>query len=144
MVGWHHSLKGHELEQTPGDSGGQGSLACCSPWGCKESDMTQRLNNNNTKHKTLPKVSKWKRKTLNLSLSPKLMKGETQRFPLGDTQCCLETSGRAGGRFRHPSSAWGSEMQFHTPWCPGWPHTEPDRTQMSTELSKRSCSTGGD
>ena len=35
----------HEFEQTPGDSGGQGSLACCSSWGCKESDRAQRLNN---------------------------------------------------------------------------------------------------
>ena len=34
MVGWHHQLKGHESEQTLGDSEGQGSLACCRPWGC--------------------------------------------------------------------------------------------------------------
>ena len=40
MAGWHHRLNGHESEQTPGDSEGQGSLACCSPWCCKESDMT--------------------------------------------------------------------------------------------------------
>ena len=40
MVGWHHQLNEHEFEQTPGDSEGQGSLACCSPWGHKESDMT--------------------------------------------------------------------------------------------------------
>ena len=40
MVGWHHQLNGHEFEQTPGDSEGQGYLACCSPWGCKELDMT--------------------------------------------------------------------------------------------------------
>ena len=33
MVGWHHRLNGHEFEQTPGDGEGQGSLACCSPWG---------------------------------------------------------------------------------------------------------------
>ena len=38
---------GHEFEQTPGDSEGQGRLACCSPWGHRESDMTERLNNNN-------------------------------------------------------------------------------------------------
>ena len=38
MVRWHHRLDGHELEQTPGDSKGQGSLACCRPRGCKESD----------------------------------------------------------------------------------------------------------
>ena len=40
MVGWHHRLNGHEYKQTPGDSEGQGSLMCCSPWGCKEPDMT--------------------------------------------------------------------------------------------------------
>ena len=44
MVGWHHQLNRHEFEQTPGNSEGQGSLACCSPWGCKESDTTERLN----------------------------------------------------------------------------------------------------
>ena len=45
MVGWHHRLDGHEFEQTPGDSGGQGSLACCSPWGRKELDTTEQPNN---------------------------------------------------------------------------------------------------
>ena len=44
MVGWHHRLNGHEFEKTPGDGEGQRSLACCSPWGHKESDMTERLN----------------------------------------------------------------------------------------------------
>ena len=39
---------GHEIEQTPGDSEGQGSLACCSPWGCKEVDMTEQLSNDNS------------------------------------------------------------------------------------------------
>ena len=43
MVGWHHRLNGHEFEQALGVGGGQGSLACCSPWGCKESDMPERL-----------------------------------------------------------------------------------------------------
>ena len=41
MVEWHHQLNGHELEHTPVDGEGQGSLACCSPWGCKELDMTE-------------------------------------------------------------------------------------------------------
>ena len=44
MVGWHHRLNGHEFEQTPGDSEGQGSLVYCRPWGRKESDMTEQLN----------------------------------------------------------------------------------------------------
>ena len=47
IVGWHHQkLNGYEFEQAPGNGEGQGSLACCSPWGRKESDMTQQLNNN--------------------------------------------------------------------------------------------------
>ena len=44
LVGWHHRLNGHEFKQVPGVGDRQGSLACCSPWGCKESDMTEWLN----------------------------------------------------------------------------------------------------
>ena len=44
MVGWHHRLNGHEFEQVPGVSDGQGSLACCSPSGCRESDTAEQLN----------------------------------------------------------------------------------------------------
>ena len=54
MVGWHHWLKGHEFEQAPRDGDGQGGLACCSPWGCKELDMTDQLNN-----KMLLKYKHW-------------------------------------------------------------------------------------
>ena len=45
MVGWYHQINEHEFEQTLGDSEGQGSLACCSPWDHKESDTMERLNN---------------------------------------------------------------------------------------------------
>ena len=58
MVGWHHQLHGYELEQIPGDGEGQGSLKCCSPWGCKESDTTEQLNINNKG------CSNWKREDL--------------------------------------------------------------------------------
>ena len=44
MVGWHPRLDGHEFEQALGIGDGQGSLACCSPWGLKESDTTDQLN----------------------------------------------------------------------------------------------------
>ena len=44
MVGWHHPVDGYEFEQAPGVGDGQGSLACCSPWCCKELDMTEGLN----------------------------------------------------------------------------------------------------
>ena len=47
LVGWHHQLNEHKFEGTLGDSEGQGSLAPCSPQGCKELNMTQRLNHNN-------------------------------------------------------------------------------------------------
>ena len=46
MVGWHHQFDGHEFEQAQGDSEGQGSLAGFSPWGGKESDMTEQLKTN--------------------------------------------------------------------------------------------------
>ena len=46
MVGWHHRPDGHEFEQAPGVGDGQGSLACYSPWGHREPDMTEQLNNN--------------------------------------------------------------------------------------------------
>ena len=47
MVGWHHLLNGHEFEQAPADSEGQGTLACCSPWGCKH-DWTTAISCSNT------------------------------------------------------------------------------------------------
>ena len=48
MVGWHHQLNGHEFEQVLGDGEGQRSLEYLSPWGLKELDMTEQLNNNNS------------------------------------------------------------------------------------------------
>ena len=49
MAGWHDRLNGHEFEQGLGDGEGQGSLACCNPWGHKELDMIERLNNDQKK-----------------------------------------------------------------------------------------------
>ena len=46
-VGWQHQFNGHELGQTLGDGKGQGSLVCCSPWGCEESDLTWQLKQKN-------------------------------------------------------------------------------------------------
>ena len=46
MVGWHHRLDGRELGPNLGDGEEQGSLGCCRPWGCEESDATWQLNNN--------------------------------------------------------------------------------------------------
>ena len=49
-VGWHHQPNAHESEQALGDSEGQSSLECCSPWGHKESDTTEPLNNDNNQY----------------------------------------------------------------------------------------------
>ena len=50
LVGWHHRLDGREFEQAPRVGDGQGVLVCCSPWGHKESDTTEQLNNNDRGH----------------------------------------------------------------------------------------------
>ena len=58
MVGWHHRLKGHGFEWTPGVADGQGGLACCSPWGHKESVMTELLNWTEASSRSIRKKTK--------------------------------------------------------------------------------------
>ena len=67
MVGWHHRPNGHEFEQTPEDSKGQGSLACCSSWGCKESDMTEQLSNNSSLNSTSASIRNFIKPSWNYS-----------------------------------------------------------------------------
>ena len=71
MVGWHHGLNGHEFEKALGESGGQGSLACCSPVGHKELDVTEQLNNNNIREEPKELLFMWI-KSINISLYLKL------------------------------------------------------------------------
>ena len=59
VVEWHHQLNGHEFEQALGDGEGYGSLAYCSPWGCKDLDTTERLNNNKENKKENLDSNKW-------------------------------------------------------------------------------------
>ena len=51
IIGWHHQLDGHEFEQVLGESEGQGSIECCSPWGHKALDTTWQLNNSTAQQK---------------------------------------------------------------------------------------------
>ena len=51
MAEWHHQIKGHEVEQIPGDGEEEGSLVCCNPWVLKESDMTEQSNNKKSSEK---------------------------------------------------------------------------------------------
>ena len=57
MVGWHHWFTGHEFEQTPGGGEGWRNLACCSPWGLKESDTTEWLDNNKIRKHALSYIA---------------------------------------------------------------------------------------
>ena len=59
MVEWYHWLDGHEFEQAPRVDDRQGSLACCSPWGCKELDMTEWLNWTDAAHKHIDPIPVW-------------------------------------------------------------------------------------
>ena len=58
MVGWSRRFDGREFVQVPGVGGGQGSLTCCSPWGCKESDTPEQLNSTEFCPSSLVKVKK--------------------------------------------------------------------------------------
>jgi len=77
MVRCHHRLNGHEFEQAPGNGTGQGSLACCSPGGCKELDMTEQLNKRYADDTTLMAESEEELKSLLMR-----MKEETEKTGL--------------------------------------------------------------
>ena len=87
MVGWHHWLNGHEFEQTPRDSDRQGSLVCCSPWGCRVKSWT-RLSGWTTTMKTpflvTPSVTIQRK-----FLCPPQLRGNSQNFE-EDTSSCQE------------------------------------------------------
>ena len=68
MVGWHHWLNGHEFELAPEVGDGQGSLVCCSPWGCKESDTAEQLNWTELQERKIPALE-WFYKFLSLGKS---------------------------------------------------------------------------
>ena len=70
MVGWRHQLNGHEFEQALGVGDGQGGLACCSPWGRKESDITHLINNKSPTEGSLLGAPPLPIKNKNLYLGP--------------------------------------------------------------------------
>ena len=113
----HHQCKGDEFEQTPGDSEEWGSLVCYSPWGRKESDMIQQLNNNSLKSGDCPKFLNFKRLTLGqhcCQLFPSLLPSNTrERSDSGSSLSCLLS--------RTISGAWETNVRVFTgkswhPW----------------------------
>ena len=79
-AGGHHRLNGHEFEQAPGVGNGEGSLACCSPWGCKESDTTEWLNWTERSRKVFWEPDAW-----DFSLRPVWHRGEIVGNRVGGT-----------------------------------------------------------
>ena len=97
MVGWHHLLHGHESDLTLGESEGQGSLVCCHPWGRKELDTTERLNNNNLSSSSwyfvmaiqVRKVGKARYKWLLLEIKMGIKGSYSQSY--GFSSSCVQT-----------------------------------------------------
>ena len=108
MVGWHHCLNGHGTEQTPGDSEEPGSLGCCSPWGHKELDTTEQLNNSNAASTHPPPQD-------HFFPRPSLLIQEAEVPPVGLHQCVLGLSKGAMQKCRLFSKE--SEGQERCPLC---------------------------
>ena len=81
MVGWHHRLNGHGFGWTPGVGDGQGGLACCGSWGCKESDMTEHLHFHFSLFTFMHWIRKWQP-------TPVFLPGESQGWA-SLVGCCL-------------------------------------------------------
>ena len=101
MVGWHHRLNGHEFEQAPGDGEGQGNLACCSPWGHRESDTTEWLHNNNdnqqeNESRGHPQMTVALSLTFFASYDPDLMQNSSLSFFLFFGHACWDLSSPTG------------------------------------------------
>ena len=74
MVGWYHRLNVHEFEPALGDGEGQERLACCNPWGCKESDRTERLSNSREGKECRDKGGQSRNNSVAIKQSPNLTK----------------------------------------------------------------------
>ena len=98
MVGWHHQLDEHEFEQAPGVGDGQGDLVCCSPWGRKESDTTDLLNELTDNIKRDRPYNRDVKKTALLKpLYPRI-------FPLRGSKLCLQTAKKYFSKMFQPES----------------------------------------
>ena len=107
MVRWHHQLSGHKFEQAPGVGDGQGRLACCSPWGCKELDMTQWLN--------------WTEQNVQHCV------------PSGEGGMYKVLQEHRGGSWLHPDWRWG-QSRLQSKWC--WNGALTNECQVAEVLEK--------
>ena len=146
MVGWHHQLSGHEFEQTLGDSGGQGILACCSPWGRKESDTTEQLNKGRVDSQRAISGQIRKKESLSPDCPPQslvLAMGAQCEFH----SCSHGKRQVEGAVGRNPSSQWwegsfgihsalGCWNLLLTRHCPGCQLSQDEKSWMSVLTDK--------
>ena len=147
MVGWHHRLNGHEFEQTPGDGEGQGSLACCGPWGLKQSDTTEPRNNN--KSNKLMSHSLLNSHAYSPVESTRFRGEGFTRLPPG-----LMTLSSPGGRLSFQPTVYKSEVpppllsfgsilrKLSLAWCsvPWAPHPVPHKPGSPPSVARVPCS----
>ena len=112
MVGWHHWLDGHEFEQTVGDSEGQGSLACCSPWGRKALDMTEQPNNFRSWAKLFPLPGR--ASSLSLPLKTSLIPKVTSQRLIPSVP--FQSTGSKQNPFRHLQFVSQSDAITYLSW----------------------------
>ena len=115
ILGWHHQLNEHEFEQTLGDSEGQGSLVCCSPWGCKKSDIAYRLNHNNKMgrpHQSVRGLKKKKDRSL-----PKYR--DSASSPPSDPSCSTDSSLMEHTHTLLVLFLWRTLPNIRLQWVPG-------------------------
>ena len=131
MVGWHHRLNGHASEQAPGVSGGQRSLACCSPWGQRvKHHLAPEQQNQQGRGQFNPWVGKicWRRDRLPTPVC--------LGFPCGsegkESPCNTGDLGSIPGSERYPGEGKGYPLQYsgleNSMDCP-WGHKESDTTE---------------
>ena len=130
MVGWNHWLNGHEYEQVLGDGEGQGSLACCSPWGCKELDVTEGLNNNKKGYLLLINKDESERKYLIITKHKKKLKivklGKTWHHVLWKPRSCSVCNKTLHLYHRPYCWLFCMDQRAMTVWVPlqsNWPWT---------------------
>ena len=119
MVGWHYQLDGHKFEQAPGIGDGQGGLACCSPWGRHESDMTERLNRTELLGRKVMTNLDNILKSREITLSTKVHLVKAMVFPVVMYGCKSRTIKKAEHQRIDAFELWCWRRLLRVPWTAG-------------------------
>ena len=139
MVGWHHQIDGHESEQAPGVCDGQGSLACCNPWGHKESDTTEWLNWTHTYFHTLQcwhAKNRVKEETEIKTSIKRVRRGFPGGLVVKNPPANVGNAGLIHGSGGPPEEGNGNPLQYS---CLGNPMEEPGGLQSMGLWKRQTC-----